>query len=231
MLKKVLSMKSNKFYKTSPHSYTGSNVSFFGIRDYTTNIDLAEIYTREAAQKEVDLGHLRESVNEELFLSVEKVDELAVWKVDHQYIELSYPESKDPNGEYVVYRKGVYDGNDLGFWSSQYYSHDYSQARVFTESELSDVELSEWVVVPKFHTDENARRTFQFRNINRRKMIVSAGIIGIRKKRKSRDSGKVRWNCPTCGRFIWQYNPYDFESCSDFFCDSYVAPVEDSDEY
>lgn len=221
-------MKSNKFYKTSPYSHTGSNVSFHGIngRNYITNIDLAEIYTREEAQKEVDLGHLRESVNEELFLSVDKVDELAVWKVDHQYINLSYPERKDPNDEYVIYRKGVYDGNDLGFSSSQYYSYDYSQARVFTEQQLGEMDLEGWVAVPKFHTDENARRTFQFKNINKRKMIVSAGITGIRKKRKSRDSGKVRWNCPTCGKFIWQYNPYDFHSCNDISCESYVSSSE-----
>lgn len=216
-------MKRNRFYKTSTHGGVGSNVSFHGINGsgYVTDIDKAHIYSLEEAQSEVNKGWMRNYPDQELFLSADHVDELSVWKVDCQYIDKTYPEIKDPNNEYVAYKKGCWDGNDLGFASTLAHNYDYSQARVLTETEVNNADFEGWVVVPKFHTDEIARRTFQNRNINRRKMISSAGIVGIRKNRESNNSGKTRWNCPTCGKIVWQYNPHDFMSCSDTECKSY----------
>ncbi|EPW5429332.1 hypothetical protein ACWM3R_001467 [Vibrio cholerae] len=218
----------NRFYKTSPHGGVGSNVSFHAINGggYVTNIDLAHIYTRDEAQDEVNKGWLRSSTSEELFLSVDHVDELSIWKVDCQHVKLSYPENTDPKDEYVLYRKGCWDGNDLGFASKLSHSFDYSKARVFNGNELKQMDTEGWVVVPKFHCDEIARRTFEEVSINRKKMISCAGIVGIRKKRKSKTNGKTKFNCPECGKIVWQYDPYDFQSCTDILCkryDGYMA--------
>jgi len=40
-------------------------------------------------------------------------------------------------------------------------------------------------------------------------------------RRKKSRSGKVRWNCPHCGKITWQYSPYDFEGCSDYNCEGW----------
>lgn len=216
-------MKRNRFYKTSPHGGVGSNICFHGVKGngYVTNLDDAHIYTREEAQNEVDKDWMRDYPEQELFLSADHVDELSVWKVDSQYVNLTYPETLDPNNEYVLYRKGVWDGNDLGFAAELSFNYDYSKARVFTKEQIDTMDCDGWVVVPKFHTDEIARRTFQYSNVNRRKMISSAGIVGIRKKRKRQSSGKTRWNCPECGKIVWQHNPHEFMSCSDIECSAY----------
>lgn len=216
-------MKRDRFYKTSPHGDVGSNLSFH-VKDgngYSTNLNDAHVYTREEAQGEVDKGWLRTSNTEELFLSADHVDELAVKKVDCQYVKCFYPENKDSNNEYVIYIKGHWDGNDLGFVSDLHYNYDYSKARVFKEEDLASLELDNYCVIPKSHADEISRKTFQSSNINRRKMISGAGITGILKKKVSNKSGKVRWNCPHCGKIAWQENPYDFETCSDVSCKGY----------
>lgn len=177
-------MKRNKFYKTSCYGSVGSNVSFHATngKGYVTDVDSAHIFTREEAQEEIDRGWLRQGNSEEVFLSVVHIDELTVWKVDCQFVMLFYPINKDPNNEYVVYKKRHWDGNDLAFASAFSYSYDYSKARIFTEQELNEVDLAKWVIVPKFHTDEIARRTFQYGNIDHHKIISSAGIVGRRKK-------------------------------------------------
>jgi len=217
-------MKKNRFYKTSCHGGVGSNVCFHGIQGagYVTNLDESHIYTLEEAQKEVNSGHMRNHPEQELFLSADHVDALCVWKVDCQYIKFKYPEVKDPNDEYVAYKKQCWDGNDLGFASELHFSYDYSSARVFTSEQIEKIDFDGWVVVPKFHTDEIARRTFQYKNINRRKMISCAGVIGIHKPRRRSTTGKERWNCPTCGKINWQYNPYDFEGCNDSNCKDWI---------
>ncbi|WP_305845299.1 hypothetical protein [Photobacterium leiognathi] len=176
-------MKRDRFYKTSPHSYVGNNVSFYAIdgHDYVTDIDKAHIYTREEAQAEIDRGWLRHCNNQELFLSADHVDEVAVWHVDTQYVKYTYPSTKDPMNEYVAYKNGMWDGNNLAFASLLSPSFDYSQAIILTEDDLRDLDLNGWTVIPKFHTDEIARRTFQKQNINRRKMITAAGLTGIKK--------------------------------------------------
>lgn len=225
-------MKRDRFYKTSCHGGVGSNVSFHAIngKGYVTNIDNSHIYTLAEAQEEVNKGWIRNEPEQELFLSTDHVDELSVWKVDCQLVKLSAKDARDPNDEYVIYKKGTFDGNDLGFSTELGFSYDYSKAKIYN---LEDVQhlghvqgIHGWIVVPKFHTDEIARRTFQCKNINRRKMISCAGIIGIRKPRKKSNSGKERWNCPKCGKISWQYHPYEFEGCNDINCEEWTSIYE-----
>lgn len=221
-------MKRERFYLTSPHNWCGTSVMFHAINGngYTTNIDKAEIITREKAQQKVSDGRLRSYPNQEMPLSSDHVDELSEWRVDCQYVKNMYPEHKDPNNEYVAYRKNCYDGNDLGFASVLSYSFDYSSARIFSEEDISAIDFNGWIVVPKYHTDEIARRTFQEKNINRRKMISCAGVVGLHKSRERFTSGKTRWNCPSCGKIHWQYNPHDFEGCDHAGCDKWAPSWE-----
>ncbi|MBY8037740.1 hypothetical protein KW500_18380 [Vibrio fluvialis] len=208
-------MKTDRFYKTN--GYVGSSVLFWAMSGcgYTTNIDLAHVYTREEAQRDVNNEWLRDE--DEFPLSADDVDSLSEWRVDCQYVKKTYPEFTDPNDEYVAYRKGHFDGNDLGFAAILSHDYDYSSARVFTEKEVAAINTEGWVVIPKYHTDEVARRTFQKKNINRRKMITGAGITGMRKKRRSKATGKTRFNCVICGKIVWEFaHPDDFEimTCS-----------------
>ncbi|MDF5667809.1 hypothetical protein R7Y21_14300 [Vibrio sp. 945] len=219
-------MKRNRFYKTSPHGGVGSNVCFHGVKGngYVTNLDDAHIYTREEAQNEVDKDWMRDYPEQELFLSADHVDELSVWKVDSQYVERHYPEHTDPNDEYVSYATGLWDGNDLAFGDGIGWNYDYAKAKTFSKEDIDPYVKEQNLAmrfVPRSHADQLARRTFQKVNINRRKMISSAGIVGIRTKRERQSSGKTRWNCPECGKIVWQHNPYEFMSCSDIECSAY----------
>lgn len=218
-------MKRNRFYKTSSHGGVGSNVSFHAIngRGYTTNIDEAEVYTLEDAQSDVDKGHMREYPEQELFLSADHVDELSIWKVDSQCLNKTYPEHQDQNNEYVAYKKRSWDGNDLGFHTGSGFSYDYKIAAIFPAEEIPLESIEEqfnYIFVPKSHTDEIARRTFQYRNINRRKMISCAGVTGIRKKRERQTTGKTRYNCEICGKIVWDYGHPEFSViCSNRTCE------------
>lgn len=225
----------NRFYMTSPHSWCGSNVMFHAASGgYTSNIDEAEEFSHEHAQKEVSNGWCRNCNEQEMPLSADHVDDLAVWHVDHQYIKQTYPEFKDKNDEYVAYSKGVWDGNDLQFASVLGSSFDYSDAKSYSGDEIAPYfengkKNESWVFVPKSHTDEIARRTIDRKNVNRRVMVQGAGIKGMTKPRNRNTSGKTRMNCPSCGRMAWQYNPHDFNGCANLACDEWKSDYDRSE--
>ena len=225
-------MKRNRFYLVSPHRNVGSNVSFHAIdgKGYTTDLDKCHLFSHTEIQKKVDDGHIRCLNQQGIPLSADHVDELAVLHVDMQYLNPDddcYPTKIDINDEYVVVNKNAgYDGNDVAFVGLfAGASFDYSKKSVFSGNDIDQLRTDSdldgrHIVYPKSLTDRIERRTFQERNINRRKMIQGAGIIGVHKPREPsrQTSGKTRWNCPVCGKINWQYNPYDFDGCSDSFC-------------
>ncbi|MFA0901960.1 hypothetical protein [Vibrio cholerae] len=206
----------NRFYKTK--GYVGSSVLFWAIDGlgYTTNIDIAHVYTREEMQRDVDKGWLRDK--DELPLCADDVETFSQWRVDHQFVEKTYPEFTDPNDEYVLVKKGCWDGNDLAFANGIDFDFDYGKAKNFRAFDVEayiEQKQTYFFIVPRYHTDEIARRTFQKQNINRRKMITAAGITGLRQKRRSKTTGKQRFNCPTCGKIIWEHShPDDRIYCS-----------------
>lgn len=213
-------MKVNKFYRTSQHGGVGSTVMFWCINGagYTSNIDEAHVYDLEEAQKQINSGYF---CNNEHPLSVAHVNELSEWRVDHQYLSTG---NKSKNNEYVIVKRGEYDGNDVPFIAGIGSTTNYADAEIFTMQQAENLSsrLSYSVdIYPREMTDEIARRTFQFKNINRRKMITNAGVVGCKKKRESKASGKTRWNCPSCGKISWQWNPYDFDGCKDWDCDEF----------
>lgn len=207
--------KADRFYKTN--GFVGSSVLFWAIdgRGYTSNIDLAEIYTREEAQRDVDNDWLRDK--DEFPLCAEAVNSLSQWRVDCQYVKKTHPEHQDPNDEYVSVKRNYWDGNDLAFATALFgWSFDYSEATVFSKEDVEpyiENKNPNFYFIPKCHTDEIARRTFQKQSINRRKMITAAGITGLRQKRFRKATGKFRFNCIVCGRIVWEHaHPDDFET-------------------
>lgn len=206
----------NRFYKTN--GYVGSSVLFWAMdgRGYTTNIDLAHVYTREETQRHVDNGWLRDK--DEFPLCADDVEAFSQWRVDCQYVKKTFPDFADPNDEYVLVKKGRWDGNDLAFANGIDFDFDYGKAKNFRAFDVEayiEQKQTYFFIVPRYHTDEIARRTFQKQNINRRKMITAAGITGLRQKRRSKTTGKQRFNCPTCGKIIWEHgHPDDLIYCS-----------------
>jgi len=223
-------MKKDRFYKTSSHGGCGSTVMFWAVdsKGYLSNLDEAHIYTRAEIMEDAIEGRF---AWEMIPLSVEHVDALATWRVDCQYVSQDdhYPNKLDPDDEYVSIHRNEWDGNDLPFGGKFGNSFDYSQAVAFSKEDIDpyiEAKNPNLYFVPKYITDKLARRTFQAQNINRRKMIQGAGIIGVRKARKSTSKGMERWNCPECGKINWQYNPYDFMGCGDINCEEW-APISE----
>jgi len=195
----------------------GGNMAFHCIKGegYSTNIDKAETYTREAAQRAWEMGR-----SIDLPVSADHIDALAVWRVDHQYIP---NENTLISGctEYVAFIKGQWNGNDVYWLTDTLPSDQFLRARIFSHPDTSDGRL---VWMPFSLADSQKRRTFDMANYNPRSMTTGAGIIKpdyIKRSGRRKDNPKSRWNCPTCGRISWQDNPYDFEGCRDVKCEDW----------
>lgn len=206
------------FYLTSRHGDCGSNVMFHnkGGAGYGTNLDNLQLYSREDAQRELDYD-----INS-LPLLKSAVDEVSITAVDCQYLD-SEANATDNNNEYVIQIEGCWNGNDIAFAIMGGKTFNYSEACVFTLLDAEELvsKLSNAKIWSKSYLDTISRRTFQRGKVNTRKMITGAGIKYKKPRKKKADSGKIRWNCPGCGKFRWQHNPYDFDGCSDSLCMEY----------
>lgn len=214
---------SDLFYLRDSRSNTGSNAVFW--RDgggYTSSLKDAELFSKESAQK-----HFNDR-STDWPLCKEKVDRLTEIHVDHQY--LNKRGEIDLNDEYVIRLGDHYNGNDVYFYTgaNTQSSDDYSKAFVFDrESGVDYVLKNGGKIYPKSHTDKICRPVISARNINVKSMTQGAGIkqpkdVSLRRRRKG-SSGKTRWNCPSCGKINWQYNPYDFAGCSDIMCEEWSS--------
>ena len=211
---------SDRFYMMCIRETVGDNASFHcqNGNGYSSDIDRAHVYTLEDAQKSWNLGREIDQP-----ISADSVDALSVWHVDCQRLPT---ESVIEEGctAYVAYMKGNWNGNDV-YWlqSGGLPTDDFSKAFVFASANPEEPGV---VWLPFAKADAVKRRTFNINELNRRTMVQSAGLVmpGWLKKynrRKANRSGKVRWNCPCCGKISWQYNPYDFDSCLDVNCDGW----------
>ncbi|WP_415913312.1 hypothetical protein [Neptuniibacter sp. QD37_11] len=206
--------KENEFYLRDTRSNVGSSCQFWrkGGCGYTTDLSDAEVFDFDGAQRHAsDQGDF-------IPLSKKQVDELATIRVDMQLLN---DETQDYSMGFVIQRRiNDYDGNDIFFEGIEDGSTvKYSDARVYQASELEEHAGRENVrILSKSYLDRICRPTLQFKNVNRRKMMTSAGIR-YRAPRKPRpSSGKTRHNCPTCGKIVWDYNPYEAPYC-DIFCE------------
>lgn len=190
----------------------GSNTAFHASegRGYITDIDKAEKYTKEEAQRYWDGA--REF---DLPLDFKQVEAQAIYKVDMQFI----PNSTviDGLGKYAAFKKGRYDGNDV-YWMADNgeVTTDFSKAHVLNYPLDND-----FISIPYFLAECRQRRTFDHSKINKRKMVQGAGLVTPKHiKRQSRrvENAKKMFNCEGCGRISWQHNPYDFEGCKNESC-------------
>ncbi|MGI2056207.1 hypothetical protein ACRN9T_03290 [Shewanella baltica] len=204
---------SQLFYLRDSRSNVGSTCMFWADRGgYTSNLDLAEVFTLEEAQRKFNSRHT------DVPLCKELVDELATVRVDHQYLVDSG--EKSDCDEYVICINGEWDGNDV-YWVSQFgFSHiNYNAATIFSYQDALDIQSLgvgiKTTIYAKSDIDAIARRTFQAANINERSMITAVGIRKPKRPRTRQTTGKTRGNCPHCGCITWGFNPYENYSCAE----------------
>lgn len=214
-----------KFYLACLRDNVGSSTAFHAVdgRGYTTNLDKAHIYSKQEAQRAWDNG--REF---DLPLSASMVRALSVRKADCQYVPTETLIERDCD-DYLAYKKGKWDGNDL-YWLSDYgqFCTDIEKAETLSiEQAIGGPD--HLVFIPKDHILKVSRLTFASSLINKRKMTQGQGLITpahIKRQNRRVNNGKTRLNCPSCGRIVWQFNPYDFHSCKNLSCDKYSFESE-----
>ncbi len=198
------------FYVRSRHGDTGCNVMFHNKNGagYGTNLDNLHLFTKEQAQKHLDMDILS------LPLLSAEVDRLSIRAVDMQYLK---PEDNElcKDHFYVIQIDGDWNGNDIYFMSESGKTYNYDEAITCSYGKALEIaaKSSNRIMWSKPYLETIARRTFQVENIDTRKMITGAGIK-YKKPRKARPTtGKTRGNCPTCGKLTWDYNPYENAYC------------------
>lgn len=210
----------NRFYMMCLRETVGNNASFHchNGNGYSSDIDRAHVYTLEEAQKAWNCGR---DIDQPV--CADSVDAMAVWHVDCQHIPTESLIESDCTA-YVAYKKGSWNGNDV-YWLQHggLPTDDFSKATIFSVANKNEPGI---VWLPFSIADAAKRRTFNINNFNRRTMVQGAGLVmpdwlEEQNRRKKSRSGKVRWNCPHCGKITWQYSPYDFEGCSDYNCEGW----------
>ncbi|OCY53717.1 hypothetical protein [Acinetobacter pittii] len=203
----------NRFYLACFRDNVGTNVSFHCVdgKGYATDIDKAHVYSLEEAQKEWDTGRTYDRP-----ISAEHVDELAIWKVDHQYIPHETQVIDGVIG-YAVFVKGQFDGNDVYWLNKKSFktSTDFEMASYFSIEEIAELD-KRFIAIPYCLAEKAKRRTFDFSKYNARSMTQGAGLKmpdHLKKAKRRVENPKSRFNCPNCGKIVWQFNPYEFDHC------------------
>lgn len=119
-----------KYLLVCSRDNVGENLAFhanegFG---YTTNLNNAHTYSKREALA------IKETLREfEYFVELEKALEFACWKVDSQLVMRA---DKSISGPYLMYRNGMWSGNDLYFFSkSGSLNLDVNEAMEFLDFE------------------------------------------------------------------------------------------------
>lgn len=201
------------FYVRSRHGDVSNNVMFHNMNGcgYGSNLDNLHVFTQKEAQTHLDCDI------KSLPILKSAVDELSIKSVDMQYLDTD-KHAFTKSSKYVIQISGDWNGNDIYFKCDEGRTYNYDNAREYSYTEAVELSASQskYIAWNKDYLDLISRRTFQSTNINTRKMITGPGIK-YKKPRKQRETtGKTRHNCPTCGRIVWDYNPYDAPYCNRF---------------
>ena len=210
--------KSNRFYFACYRDNCGSQVAFHCQNGggYSTDLAKAHAYNLESAQKEFEFCREFEEL-----LCADRVDAVSEWHVDCQQIP-SASTAAETGELYAGYKAGQWDGNDVFWLSNNGLPTTNFELASFTHN--PDFHNPKIVWIPALMAAKAARRVIKADAINRRKMITSAGlrIPEAVKRRKDQARRKAserhRWNCPGCGRLVWQRNPYSFDGCTHPHC-------------
>lgn len=191
--------KENEFYLLDTRTYLGSTCTFWAIdgHGYVSDLTKAHVFNLKEAQKWAN------KKNHFTPLSKAQVDALATKRIDCQQLESDKDHSLS-EGIVINSPPREFDGNDIYFLAEDgKVTANYNEARVFTPDEaLKKLTQTTGKIMSKAFLDSICRPTFQKQNINKRKMMGSAGIKYRSPKKRIR-SGKQRTNCPKCGKIMW----------------------------
>ncbi|MEO4181420.1 hypothetical protein [Acinetobacter pittii] len=203
----------DRFYIACFRDNVGPNVSFHRhqFAGYHTDIDQAYVCTFDEAQR-----HFNQAREFERPISADHVDALAVWKVDHQTLPNS-TQIIDGVFGYAVFVQGKYSGNDVYWLNKGTYdiATDFEKASYFSKDEVNQLG-GKYVAIPFSLAEKAKRRTFNFEQYNPRIMTQGAGLKmpeHLKRAKRKVKNPQTRFNCPSCGKIVWQYNPYDFDHC------------------
>jgi hypothetical protein len=197
----------NQFYLRDTRSNVGSTCTFWakGGCGYVSDLDRAEVFSREDAQKYADRR------NHFVPLSKAKVDGVARVRVDMQYLKMDVDFSK---GIIIHRNSGCYDGNDIYFDDGAGgVTANYDEAKVYSLGD--DFTKHAGFALSKKFLDAICRRTIQAKSVNHRKMITASGIKYQAPRKQRMTTGKTRGNCPECGKITWSYDREENAYCSD----------------
>ena len=203
-------MSDKMFYLMDSRSTLGTNVMFWSVKGgYTSNTIDAEVFDLDRAQRQ---HNCRET---DVPILKAAVDELATTAIDHQYLPAAALTGDDH--EYVVQKKGYWNGNDILFVAESGTTYNYDDAKVFSPNSFRDARFDndEYLVFPKEELDKIVRRVFDAALINKRTMITKHGIRLAKKKRVRPTTGKHRGYCPKCGKITWDFDPHEYAYCKD----------------
>lgn len=202
------------FYLRDTRNNVGSNCLFWAIdgKGYTTNLEDAWRINKKQAQSYCD------SRETDIPLSESDVDNLAVRRVDMQYLGRDGYSSRSKTNQYIVRSGTDYNGNDIYFETENGRSLDMREAKIYT---LESMPLSE-TVYPLEFIESITRSTFLAKDVNVRRMTQNSGIKYKAPRKQKPTTGKTRGNCSECGRIAWDDNPYEQPQCSDECLDKHL---------
>lgn len=189
---------SDLFYLQDSRSNTGSRAMFW--RDgggYTSNLDEAEQFTREAAVKQY------ESRESDLPWPVNYVRALAEVGVDCQYLTRSEAEAyRNQDGRvYVAYAR-EWDGNDL-VWRGGIRPTSNLEDAIQPLAEDAAVYLAQgFELWPCGYIADRSRPVVRAFLLDHKQALRSVGLKLPKLKRPRYRSYSERLNCEGCGRFL-----------------------------
>ncbi|MEG3765070.1 hypothetical protein [Alteromonas sp. 14N.309.X.WAT.G.H12] len=204
---------SDRFYLACFRDTVGGNVAFHAKKgSYCTDVNKAKEYSLVEAQRAWDSGREFDQP-----LCADSVDRLTTYKVDCQHLVLASPTSKAA-GKFVAYQNDRWLGNDVYWLSDDSPTVNFQRAKLFSKDEVGFLTSNLNVTLFPFDmVDKLKRPTFPMSAFTPRKMVQGAGLkqpYWLKQYKRRKPNTKSRWNCPSCGKFSWQYNPHDFDGCT-----------------
>lgn len=190
---------SDQFYlqDSRPHAYVGDGLSFwgFGGSGYVTDLDKAQLFTKECAcdHRDTDIPWPKAYIDARTRIGV-----------DCQYVTLSeafdqYPDSTD----FYIQKPQCWNGNNL-IWlcedgtTSSNLSKAARVPRAETVSWIGRLGSSGALVWPCAYIDRHSRRLVERDDVSIKEALRGTGIK-LPKELKPRE---MMFNCHGCGRFI-----------------------------
>lgn len=193
---------SDEFYLQSPHGNTGDGLMFWALAGgYCTDLDKAEVFTRERAQK------LHEDrCGDDLPWPKAYIDERSHLGVDCQYVreEEALPLLVD-GCQCVMQLPRMWNGNDL-IWALPHIggTAQFEQAlRLDLDGAMKARELIDLIIWPLAYIESKTRRLVHHQKLDSKEALRGSGIKRYKPKRI-----RYTYRCDPCGRFLTESQNY-----------------------